>query len=124
MQLDSRKLLALLIVLVIALLPFRFGHAMNGDEASLGHLLSGHPDMSDCGHSGQTDHSHDCGQHSPDQSSFDDCCGDHCSSTYFFFMASVFHLPFSTFQSLHPVFFQRLPESLAVAEYRPPITIS
>jgi hypothetical protein len=123
MQLDSRRSLALLIILLIALLPFRFGHAMNADESSLVHSFSGHPDMSDCGHSGQTEHSHDCGQHSPDETSFDDCCGDHCSSTHVF-VASVFHLPFSTFQSLHPVFFQRLPESLAVAEYRPPITNS
>jgi len=125
MQSDSRKFLALLIVLVIALLPFRLGHAMNGDEASSGHShsLSGHPDMSDCGHGGQINHSHDCGQHSPGETFLDDCCSDQCSSTYLL-VASVLDLPISTIQSLHPVFFQRLPESLAVAEFRPPISIS
>ena len=123
MQLNSRKSLALLVALVIALLPFRFGHAMDGGKASLSHSLSSHSDVSDCGHIGQTDLSHDCGEHSPDENSFDDCCGDHCPGTQFF-VASGFDLQFSASQPFHLILLQRLPESLAVAEYRPPITIS
>lgn len=123
MQLNSRKLLALLIVMVIALLPFQFGHAMDGGKASSSHSLSSHSDVSDCSHTGHIDLSHDCGEHSPDETSIDDCCGDHCPGTQFF-VASVFNLQFSASQPFHLFLLQRLPESLAVAEYRPPITIS
>ena len=123
MQLNSRKLVALLIVLAIALLPFRFGHAVDGGKASVSHSHSGHSAMSDCDHSGPTDLSHDHGEHSPDETSADDCCGEHCSSSHFF-VASIFVLHFSASQSFHPVFLQRFPEFMIVAEYRPPITIS
>ena len=122
MQLDSRKLLALLIILTIALLPFRFGHTMDDDKASFANSFSNHSHVSEGGHSNQTDLSNDCGDHSPDETSSDDCCSDHCSSTYFF-VGSVFDLLFSAFQTFHPVFSQRFPESLVVAKFRPPITI-
>jgi hypothetical protein len=96
---------------------------MDGGKASSGHSLSSHSDVSDCGHTGHVDLSHDCGEHSPDETSIDDCCSDHCSGTQFF-VASVFNLQFSASQSFELVTLQRLPESLAVAEHRPPITIS
>jgi len=113
-----------MIVLAIALLPFRFGHAagVDGDLAS-GESLSSHLGMHDCDHAGSTNTFHGCGSHSADGSSSDDCCGDQCSSAQIF-LPSAFNLHFTPSHSFDLVLSHRLPEPIASAEHRPPIKLS
>jgi hypothetical protein len=124
MQLNSRKTLSLLIVLAIALLPFRFGHASEGGgKESHGHSLWSHVGMGDCNHDESTMSFHDCDGSSPNGHALDDCCEDHCSGAQSFVL-STFELNFSASQSFGPLSSPWLPEPLSVAEFRPPITIS
>jgi hypothetical protein len=120
---NPKNILVLMIVLAIALLPFRFGHAagVDGDMAS-GESLSSHLDTHGCDHVGSTHTSHSCDDYSAEGSSLDDCCGDHCSSAQIF-LPSAFNLHFTPSHGFDLAWSLWLPEPLASAEHRPPIKL-
>lgn len=123
MYLDSNKILALLVALAIALLPFRFGHAAEGDAVAADPAYMSHMDMSDCGDNGKKSMSDGCCEQSTWGISIDDCCGDQCSGVQFF-MASTFELNFPTSRIFRPALSRLLPEPLVSVEFRPPIAVS
>ena len=124
MQGIPKNILVLLIVLAVALLPFRFGYAAGVDAAvASGEPLSSHLGMHDCDHAGSTYTPHGCGSNSPDGSSSDDCCGDQCSSAQIL-LSGAFNLRFTSSHSFDLLWLHRLPEPLASAEHRPPIKLS
>lgn len=122
MHLNSKKVLALLVALAIALLPFRFGHAAEGDAVAADPAYMSHMDMGDCGDSGKRSMSHGCCEQST-WGGIGDCCGDQCSGVQFF-MASAFELNFPTSRILRPALSRLLPEPLVSVEFRPPIAVS
>ena len=123
MHLNSKKVLSLLAALAIALLPFRFGHAAEGDAVAADPAYMSHMDMSDCGDSGKKSMSHGCCEQSAWGISIGDCCGDQCSGVQFF-MASAFELNFPTSRIFRPALSRLLPEPLVSVEFRPPIAVS
>jgi len=123
MHLDSKKILALLMVLAIALLPLRFGHAAEDDAVAADPSYMSHMDRGDCGDGGQEGWSHDCCEHSTWGISVGDCCGDPCSGVQFF-MASAFELNFPTSRIFRTALLRFLPEPLVSVEFRPPIAVS
>lgn len=122
MRLDLRTTLGLLVALSIALLPFRFGHAVGGAELLSAQPVMDHADTNGCDY-GNTDPTYGCSGHTHDGSAIDDCCGDHCSSTVFF-IAAILDLNLSPSREFARPVFWRLPAPVRFAAFRPPIAIS
>ena len=121
---NSNNLLVLLIVLAIALLPIRFGHAVGADgHAGAGEAISSHLDRHDCNLDENMHADSHCGDYSSDGSLVDDCCGDQCSSAQTL-LPSAFNLHFAPSNSYDLVWSQWLPETIVTTEYRPPIKLS
>lgn len=122
---DSLKnTLVILIVLAIALLPVRFGHAAGVDD----HVVTSedmvnHLDMHGCNLDDNAHAASDCGNYATDGSFADNCCDDQCS-THQTLLSSAFNLHFASSHSYDQTWSQWLPESIVVVEYRPPITLS
>ena len=121
---NSNNILVLLIVLAIALLPIRFGHAVGVDGyAATGEANSSHLDMHNCDLVGNTHTTSGCDDNSSDGSLVDDCCGDQCSTAQTL-LPSTFNLHFAPSNSYDLVWSQWLPETIVATEYRPPIKLS
>jgi len=121
---NSKNSLVFLIVLAIALLPFRWGHEAGIDahtvagESNLDHSVT-HAGDSDT----NTHNTNSCDEVSPDHASVDDCCGDQCSTAQIL-LPSACNLHFSPSHSYDLVWSQWLPEAIVSAELRPPIKLS
>jgi len=122
-MLNSKKIMALLVAMAIALWPFRFGHVAEGDAVAADPAYMSHMDMSDCGDSGRKSMSHGCCEQSTWGISIDYCCGDQCTGVQFF-MASAFELNLSTSRIFQSALSRLLPETLVSVEFRPPIAVS
>lgn len=121
---NSKNIVVLLIVLAIALLPIRFGHAVGDDaHAVAGELVSSHPGMHGCDLDKNTHASNSCDDYSPDGSFVDDCCGDQCSSAQIL-LSSAYNQHFTPSHRFDLAWSQWLPEPIVSAEFRPPIHLS
>ena len=121
---NSNNLLVFLIVLAIALLPIRFGHAVSMDShAKSGEHSSSHLGMHGCDLDENTHTASGCDDYSSDRSLSDDCCGDQCSTAQIL-LPSTFNLHFAPSNSYDLVWSQWLPETIVAIDYRPPIKLS
>lgn len=119
----SKNILVLLIVLAIALLPIRFGHAVGlDDHAMSGEPNSNHLDMHGCDLDENAHVSSGCDDSSSDVS-VDDCCGDQCSTAQTL-LPSAFNLHFTPSHRYDLAGSQWLPEPIVSSDYRPPIKLS
>lgn len=116
--------LIILIVLAVALLPFRFGHMVGvADRAVAVKETLSHPDLHGCDLDERAHTPNDCDDYSKDGSFTDDCCGDQCSTAQTL-LPSVLNLNFSCSCSYDLTWSQWLPDPIVTVEYRPPIISS
>ena len=121
---NSKNIIVLLIVLAIALLPMRFGHAVSMDShAKAGEHSSSHLGMHGCDLDENTHASSGCDDLSSDGTLADDCCGDQCSTAQTL-LPSAFKLHFPPSHRYDLALSQWLPEPIVFADYRPPIELS
>jgi len=122
MHLESKKLLALVIAVVIALLPFRFAHAASGGNLALDQSNAAHGGPV-CDRGADMHSSHQGTGHAHDGASIDDCCGDQCAGAQVLVPSSL-DLHFSPSRDFNHPWIERLPEVLAFIKFRPPIFFS
>ncbi|MCP5409120.1 MAG: hypothetical protein H6963_07495 [Chromatiaceae bacterium] len=120
----KKNTLIMLIVLAIALLPIRFGHAVGVDDRAVAvkDILS-HLDMHGCNPDESTHAPNDRDNYSTSGSFTDDCCGDQCSTAQTL-LPNAFNLNFSSSCGYDLTWSEWLPEHIVTVEYRPPIILS
>ncbi len=122
MNLYCKRVLALFVAVVIAMLPFRFGHAVDGSDMPLKHPCAKRAG-SICDHGHDTHARDPCAEFAHDEASSNDCCEDQCSGGQVL-VSTTIDLRLSPSRGFKHLRFTRVPEVPAFAKYRPPTFIS